>query len=254
MTPASPGIPPTGRRGLSDAEAAGRRARGLGNDVEISSGRTYVQILRENAFTPVNVLLGAIAVLLVVLGLLGDAAVTAVLVVVNVVVGVFQETRAKRSLDRLSVLTRPTATVMRDGAERVVDPREVVLGDLVIVRLGDQLLLDGRLVDGAMEVDESLLTGEADRIPKRAGDEVLSGSFCVSGMATYEATRVGADSFANQLTAGARAFREDRTLIQHDVARVMRAMSLLVAVTAVPVAIALVARYGTLPPIETARA
>ncbi|CAN5749221.1 hypothetical protein BH18CHL1_BH18CHL1_07950 [soil metagenome] len=100
----------TGPAGLTEAEAAARRAHGLGNDAAISSGRTYLDILRENALTVVNVLLMAIASVLVVLGLLGDAAVTAVLVVVNVVVGLFQETRAKRSLDRLSVLTgRPPA-------------------------------------------------------------------------------------------------------------------------------------------------
>jgi cation-transporting ATPase E len=246
-------VPPTAPGGLSESEALARRARGLGNDAHITSGRTYVDIIRENALSVVNVLLMAIAVVLVVLGLLGDAAVTAVLVVLNVVVGVFQEVRAKRSLDRLSVLTRPTAVIVRDGQERTVDPAEAVLGDLLIVRRGDQLLLDGVVTAGSMEVDESLLTGESDRIPKRVGDEVLSGSFCVSGEATFQATRVGAESFANQLTAGARAFREDPTPIQRDVARVMRAMSILVGVTAIPVAIALWLRFGTLPAIEAAR-
>ena len=145
------------------------------------------------------------------------------LVAVNVVVGVYQESRAKQTLDRLSVLTRPTATILRDGLERTADQREAVLGDALIVRLGDQLMLDGRVMSGAMEVDESLLTGEADRIPKRAGDEVLSGSVCVSGCATYLATRVGGESFANRLTQAARAYREDLTPLQRDVARVMRA-------------------------------
>ncbi|MEO7117455.1 MAG: HAD-IC family P-type ATPase [Candidatus Limnocylindrales bacterium] len=245
---------PGSLRGLSDTEAGDRRARGHGNDADTRSGRTYFEILRENAFSVVNILLLAIAGVLVALDLLGDAAVTAVLVIINVVVGVFQEGRAKRSLDRLSILTKPTAIVIRDGAERTMDPTEAVLGDLMVVRRGDQLLLDGRVVAGEMEVDESLLTGEADRIPKKPGDDVLSGSFCVTGSATYEATKVGADSFANQLTAGARAFREDRTPIQRDVARVMRAMSLLVAITAVPVAIAIWVRFGGLPAVETARA
>ena len=252
--PAADDRPPTPLSGLSESEAAARRARGMGNDASISSGRGYLAILRQNAFTPVNVLLIIIAMVLVALGLLGDAVVTAVLVLVNVVVGVAQETRAKRSLDRLSVLTRPTAVLRRDGIERAIDPREAVLGDLLVVTQGDQLLLDGRVVGGEIEVDESLLTGEADPIPKQVGDEVLSGSFCVAGSGTFEATRVGAESFANQLTAGARAFREDVTPIQRDVARVMRAMSLLVAVTAVPVAIALVLRFGELPAVESARA
>jgi cation-transporting P-type ATPase E len=244
----------TGAGGLSAEEARSRSAAGMANDFVVASSRSYRDILRENALTAVNVLLTAISLVLVVLGLYGDAAVTIVLVVVNVVVGVVQEARAKRSLDRLSILTRPTATVLRDGERRVVDPARVVLGDLLHVGLGDQLLLDGRLVDGAIEVDESLLTGEADRIPRRAGDEVLSGSFCVSGSATYLVTRVGADTFANQLTTGARAYRHERTPIQRDVARIMRAMSLLVALAAVPVAIGLWLDFGTLPAVETTRA
>ncbi len=247
-------LPPTPAEGLSDEEAQQRRAQGLGNDAAIRTGRSYFEILRDNALNPVNLLLVGISVVLAVLGLYGDAAVTVVLVVVNVVVGVYQEARAKQTLDRLSILTRPTATILRSGTERVTDQREAVLGDLMIVRLGDQLMLDGRVVSGAMEVDESLLTGEADRIPKNAGDEVLSGSVCVSGSATYRATRVGAESFANRLTSAARAFREDATPLQRDVSRVMRAMSFLVAIAAVPVTIGIWMTFGGLDPVATARA
>ena len=199
-------------------------------------------------------LLTAIAGVLVLLGLYGDAAVTLVLVVVNVVVGFYQQARAKRTLDKLSVLTRPTATIVRDGRETVADQREAVLGDAMRVRQGDQLMLDGRVLAGEMEVDESLLTGEADRIPKSVGDEVLSGSVCVSGGATYVATRVGGASFANQLTRAARAYSEDQTPIQHDVARVMRAMSVLVGLTAIPVAIAIWVRHGGFDLVESVRA
>ena len=97
------------------------------------------------------------------------------------------------------------------------------------------MLLDGKVSAGTFAADESLLTGESDRIPKVVGSEVLSGSFCVDGEARYVATRVGAGTFANQLTAGARAFRADRTPLQQDVAKVLRGMSLLVLVAAVPV-------------------
>jgi cation-transporting ATPase E len=240
--------------GLTEAEAAARRARGQGNDVHIQSGRTYARILRENVFTVVNVLLFSIGLLLLALGLVGDAAVTAVLVVVNVFIGLFQEIRAKRSLDKLALLTRPTAQVIRDGVERTIDPTEAVLGDFLVVRRGDQLVLDGTVRDGRMEVDESLLTGEADRIPKAPGDAVLSGSFCVTGTATFEATKVGAESFVNQLTAGARAFKEERTPLQRDVVRVMRAIAILVAMTAVPVAISFWRQFATFPAIDTVRA
>jgi len=249
-----PDLPPTPPTGLTDDEVVARHARGLGNDARITSGRTYADILRDNLLQPVNVLLTAICLVLVWLQLYGDAAVTIVLVVVNVVVGLFQEVRAKRSLDRLSVLTRPTASVIRDGVERAVDALQVVLGDLLVVRRGDQLLLDGKVTEGTFQADESLLTGESDRIPKTPGSEVLSGSFCVDGEARYVATRVGAESFANQLTAGARAFRAERTPLQQDVARILRGMSLLVLVAAVPVLISLYREFGRLPAVETARA
>ena len=177
---------------------------------------------------------------------------TAVLVIVNVVVGVFQEVRAKRSLDRLAVLTRPTAQVMRDGVERTIAPDEVVLGDLLVVRRGDQVVVDGVVVDGSIDADESLLTGESDRIPKHVGDDVLSGSFAVAGSATFEVTKVGVECFANQLTAGARKFRDERTPLQQDVIRVMRGIAIVVAVTAIPVAIAFLRQYSGLPPATEA--
>ena len=247
-------MPPTPVDGLTEEEATARHARGLGNDARITSGRTYADILRDNLLQPVNILLTAICLVLVALGLYGDAAVTIVLVIVNVVVGLVQEVRAKRSLDRLSVLTRPTASVIRGGVERAVDALQVVLGDLLVVRRGDQLLLDGKVTEGAFQADESLLTGESDRIPKHPGAEVLSGSFCVDGEARYVATRVGAQSFANQLTAGARAFRAERTPLQQDVSRILRGMSLLVLVAAIPVLYSIYQEFGYLPAIETARA
>jgi cation-transporting P-type ATPase E len=247
-------LSPTPATGLAEAEAARRRAAGMGNVARVGSGRTYSEILRENALNPVNLLLVGISIVLALLGLYGDAAVTVVLVLLNVVVSVYQEGRAKQTLDRLSVLTRPTATILRDGVAKVTDQHEVVLGDALVVKLGDQLMLDGRVMDGAMEVDESLLTGEPDRIPKADGAEVFSGSVCVSGTATYVATRIGAESFANRLTSEARAMGDEPTPIQRDVGRVMRAMTILVAIAAVPVLIGIFLRTGGVEPIETARA
>jgi cation-transporting P-type ATPase E len=113
----------TAASGLTEAEAVRRRSLGMGNDVAIKTGRTYFEIFRDTALSPVNVILAAIALVLAVLGLYGDAAVTVVLVLLNVVVAVFQEGRAKRTLDRLSVLTRPTTTIVRDGQKKVVDQR-----------------------------------------------------------------------------------------------------------------------------------
>ncbi|MFL5332431.1 MAG: HAD-IC family P-type ATPase, partial [Geminicoccaceae bacterium] len=131
-------------------------------------------------------------------------------------------------LDRVALLTHPRATVLRDGELQVVDPREVVLGDVLFAAPGDQIVVDGGvLAEGRLDVDESLLTGESDRVPKREGDPVYSGSFVVSGTAYYEAQKVGKDSLANQLTVSARAFRRTYTPLQREVNLVIRVILLL---------------------------
>src|SRR5690606_11680147 len=128
------------------------------------------------------------------------------------------EARAKRQLDQIALLTRPRAKVIRDGQARVIDPAEIVLGDVLVADTGDQIVVDGEVIgEGRAEVDESLLTGEADPIPKREGDSLYSGSFIVSGRITYEATRVGAASFANQLTTSARTYKVSKTPLQRDI-------------------------------------
>jgi cation-transporting ATPase E len=172
--------------GLSESGAIARRERGLGNDVQLQTSRSYAQILRRNAFTFINSVLFAIGVTLIILGRIGDAVVTAGLVLMNVVVGVVQEGRAKRVLDQIALLNRPSATVVREGRGRTIDPSEIVLGDVLAVNPGDQIVVDGLVLgDSRMEVDESLLTGESDLVPKRAGDNLYSGSFCVTGSGFY---------------------------------------------------------------------
>lgn len=204
--------------GLTDQEAASRKARGQGNNVHIQTGRTYADILRQNVFTLINVIMFVIGAVMITLGRYGDAFVSVGLILMNVVIGVFQEARAKRQLDQIALLTRPQIAVMRGGQEKTVDPSELVIGDMIVVRAGDQIVVDGKIVGaGRVDVDESLLTGESDLIPKRAGDTLLSGSFAVTGTATYEATHVGAESFANKLTASAKAFRIIKTPLQQDV-------------------------------------
>jgi cation-transporting ATPase E len=215
--------------GLSEHEVIARRAQGQGNTVQFRTGRTYLQIVRKNAFTFINTVLFSIGIVLILFGQFGDAVVTAGLVLMNVIVGVYQESRAKYKLEQISLLTRPKATVLRDGQEKQIDPSEIVLGDDLLVRPGDQIVVDGVVVgDLRMEADESLLTGESARIPKKAGDPVYSGSFCVTGSAYYEAQKVGADSLINQLTAGARAFRQAKTPLQRDIDYLIRILVLLV--------------------------
>jgi len=218
-----------GIRGLSESQVIARRAQGQGNTVHLTPGRTYLQILRKNAFTFINTVLFAIGILLILMGQIDDAVVTAGLVLMNVIVGVYQESRAKRKLDQLALLTRPKANVIRDAQEEEIDPDEVVLGDVLVARPGDQIIVDGAVIgEGQMEVDESLLTGESEHIVKGPGDEVSSGSFCVTGSALYEAQRVGAESIVNQMTAGARAFRQVKTPLQRDIDFIIRILVLLV--------------------------
>jgi cation-transporting ATPase E len=217
-------------QGLSEAEVVARRARGLGNDVQLGTSLSYVEILRRNALTFINMVLFSLGVVLILMGRLGDAVVTAGLVLMNVVVGVVQEGRAKRTLDQIALLTRPRATVVREGQARTLDPSEIVLGDVLALGPGDQVVVDGQIIgEGCIEVDESLLTGESDLIPKQAGDAVYSGSFCVTGSAVYEAQEVGGECLANQLTLGARAFRQVKTPLQQDVDLVIRVLVFLAA-------------------------
>ncbi|MGE5224576.1 MAG: HAD-IC family P-type ATPase, partial [Omnitrophica WOR_2 bacterium] len=205
-------------QGLSNQEVLERRARGLGNRVPLKTGRSYFQIVRENVFTFVNNVLIGLGIALVLLGRPSDAFVSVLVILANVLVSVYQEIRAKRVLDRIALLTRPRVTVMREGKEQTLDPDEVVVGDILLIEPGDQIVTDGQVVgDGRMEVDESLLTGESDLIPKRSGDTVFSGSFCVTGKALVEAQKVGAQSLANQMATEARAFRRILTPLQQQI-------------------------------------
>ncbi len=215
--------------GLTAEEVAQRRAQGWGNKVPPPTGRTYAQIFRENIFTFINVVIFTLGMALVLVGRPGDALVSLGIISANVLVSVVQEIRAKRTLDRIALLTRPTAQVIRDGLPRNVPPEELVVGDVLQVGPGDQIVLDGRVIgDGQMQVDESQLTGESNLIPKQAGAEVYSGSFCVNGSAQFVAEKVGEQSLSNQITAGARAFRRVLTPLQQEIYLVVRLMLALV--------------------------
>lgn len=221
--------------------------------MQYQTGRSYLQILRKNAFTFINTVLFAIAAVLILMGHAGDAAVTAGLVLLNVVAGVVQEGRAKRKLDQIALLARPRATVVRGGEERTVDPSEIVLDDVLVARPGDQIVVDGKIIgEERAEMDESLLTGESERIQKEHGDTVYSGTFCVRGSAVYEAKAVGSDCMVNQLTAGARAFRQVKTPLQKEVDFIIRILVLVVAVLGVLLGISFA--FRGFPMVEGVRA
>src|ERR687894_1641295 len=216
--------------GLSEAEASARLASEGGNALPDSSGRSWWDIVRRNLFTFINITLLIVGIILVAMGLYRDALLASGLAVVNGLVGVFQETRAKRRLDQIALLNRSQATVVRDGLERLLAPDQIVRGDVLRIRAGDQVFADGTVIgDGALEMDESLLTGESDPVSKHPGDTVSSGSFCISGSGWYQAERVGAANTAAQMTAGARAYRVPLTPLQIQVNLIVRLLIVVAA-------------------------
>jgi len=197
-------VPP--RSGLTAAEVADRVARGLVNDVPSAPTRTIGEIVRANLFTRFNLLLGSLLAVILVVGPLQDA-LFGLVIVANTVVGIVQEVRAKRTLDHLEVVNAPKATVVRDGRVEELAVGQVVLDDVLEAAAGDQVVVDGEVLEaGGLEVDESLLTGESEPVSRQEGDRVLSGSFVVAGAGRYRATRVGREAYAVQLTEEARRF------------------------------------------------
>ena len=216
--------------GLTQTEVDVRRARGEGNEVTLDHGRSYLQIAQTNLFSFFNNILHIIGIALVMLGQTTDALMSVGLGILNAVISTVQEIRAKRQLDQVALLNQPQVVVYRDSQEQTVHPAELVTGDVVVLRSGEQAVVDGRFLDeGVVEMDESLLTGETDLVRKQAGDNIMSGSFCVTGTGFYKAEKVGAESYANQITANARAFQLSYTPLQRNVNFVVRLIVLIVA-------------------------
>ncbi len=212
-------------QGLSTQEVQARRAAGKGALMPPPTGRTYAQILREDLFTLINNILFVLCVALLLLGQYSEALVSAGVVLFNVLISVVQEVRAKRSLDRIALLTRPQATVIRNGQEQALDPAELVQDDLLVLRQGDQVVADGPIIsEGRVEMDETLLTGESEPITKQEGDWLSSGSFCLSGAACYRAEHIGRASVSGQLTVKARAFRRQLTPLQRDITVIIQSL------------------------------
>ncbi len=195
------------RNGLTAAEVAERQAAGLVNIVDDGPTKTIADIVRSNVITRFNILLGTLLVIvLVVVRSLPDALFGGVLFS-NALIGIVQEIRAKRTLDRLTVLAAPLARVTRGGTVRDYPVDEIVLHDLVHLEIGDQVPVDGQVTESAgLEINESLLTGEADSVVKAVGEEVLSGSFVVAGRGRFMASHIGEDAYARKLAREARQF------------------------------------------------
>ncbi|HEX9033300.1 MAG TPA: HAD-IC family P-type ATPase, partial [Streptosporangiaceae bacterium] len=230
--------PELARIGLTSAQVAERVQAGQVNDQGRQPTRTVAQIFRANVLTRFNAILGALFVVIAIVGPLQDGLFGFVLVA-NSAIGIVQELRAKRTLDRLTVLHAPTARTLRDGVIQEIPAAEVVLGDVLELQPGDQIVADGTVLrSGGLEVDESLLSGEAEPVAKLPDDALMSGSFVAAGNGRMTTTRVGAASFAARLAGEARTYSPPRSEIRDAINLLLRWISWLL----VPIGILLVVR------------
>jgi len=202
-----------------------RVAAGKVNVVESRGSRSVADILRSNLFTRFNAIMSVMLVIVLVFGHPADA-LFGLVMIANAVIGIVQELRAKHTLDKLRVLVIPNVTVMRDGSEQEIPMDQIVLDDIVEVSTGDQVPADGTVMstDG-VQVDESLLTGEADPVHKDPGDRILSGSFVVAGSAVAHITAVGEDAYAQHLAAEAREFTLTKSALREGIDSILRVVT-----------------------------
>lgn len=192
--------------GLTSAEVLDRQELGQVNDAHEKTSRSIVEILRSNILTRFNALLSVLFVIVLSVGSPADG-LFGLVIVINSAIGIFQELRAKRTLDALAILNAPKAHVVRDSKQRDIPVKEVVLDDVLYLTVGDQVPADGKIIqtDG-LEIDESLLTGESDPVTKQMDESVLSGAIVVAGTGYIQTTAVGVDAYAHTITAQARRY------------------------------------------------
>lgn len=225
--------------GLTSAEVAERETHGQTNQITVSSSKSVQEILQENICTYFNLVFTVFAVLLVLVGSFNNLTFYGV-VICNTLIGIFQELRSKRTLDRLQLLNAPKATVRRDGIEQSVAVESLVLDDIVIFSAGNQICADAVVVSGRVHVNESLITGESDEIVKVAGDTLLSGSFVVSGSCDAQLTQVGMNSYAARLTMAA---KESKRGEQSEMIRSLNKLVKIVGILIVPMGILLFCQH-----------
>ena len=210
-----------GVRGLTAAEVAERIAGGQSNDVPVRASRSVAAIIRGNLFTRINAMIAVLFAIIAVIGPIQDG-LFALVIVVNTLIGIAQELRAKRTLDRLAIVNAAHPRVLRDGATAEVTPQEIVLDDIISCAPGDQVVVDGEVVAAtALEIDESLLTGESDPVLKQPGDTVMSGSFVVAGGGMFRATKVGRHAYAARLAEEASRFSLVRSELRSGINRIL---------------------------------
>lgn len=225
--PVSADVTSLGERGLSAAEVAERVARGAVNRVKDRTSRSVASIVRENVLTLFNAIIVGASVIVLLFGDLRDGIFGGVMII-NAVIGIVSELRAKRTLDSLAIVDAPQASVLRDGTLSVIPARDVVLDDVIELALGDQVSVDGTVLASAgLEIDESLLTGESRPVKKKEGDQLLAGTSVVAGSGRMVATAVGERVYAQGLSEQARAFTRTVSEIQVSINRVLQVVSVM---------------------------
>lgn len=216
--------------GLSQAEVDQAIHEGRTNKANKTTGRSAWDIVRANVFTRINAMLGVLCVIVLATGSWINAA-FGLLIIANSAVGIIQELRAKHTLDNLRILSESQPIVIRDGKEQEIQQADIVEGDLIKVVSGDEIVVDGELLDGSLSMDESQLTGEADPVRHDAGDELLSGSFVKHGHGIYRAEKIGSESYANRLAAEASDFSLTDSVLMNGINSILKVITWLLIPT-----------------------
>ncbi|MFJ9536969.1 HAD-IC family P-type ATPase [Streptomyces sp. NPDC101225] len=233
LDPVHPVPVPAGTHGLTAAEVAERVARGQVNDVPVRSSRSMGEIVRANVFTRFNAIIGVLWLIMFFVAPIQDS-LFGFVILANTGIGIVQEWRAKKTLDSLAVIGEARPTVRREGTAAAVSTSEIVLDDLLEIGPGDKAVVDGVCVEAdGLEIDESLLTGEADPVVKRPGDRVMSGSFVVAGGGAFRATKVGREAYAAQLAEEASRFTLVHSELRSGISTILKYVTWMMIPTAI---------------------
>ncbi|MFE6285688.1 HAD-IC family P-type ATPase [Streptomyces sp. NPDC057877] len=224
---------PTAMAGLTASEVAERVARGEVNDLPVRSSRSMADIVRANVFTRFNAIIGVLWVIMLFVAPIQDS-LFGFVILANTGIGIIQEWRAKKTLDSLALIGEVRPTVRRDGTAAGISTSEIVLDDLIEIGPGDKVVVDGVCVEAdGLEIDESLLTGEADPVVKQPGDQVMSGSFVVAGGGAFQATRVGREAYAAQLAEEASRFTLVHSELRSGISTILKYVTWMMVPTAI---------------------
>ena len=213
--------------GLTNEQVQERIAEGKVNANENPNTRTYKQIIKENTLTFFNFLNLVLLVLVLFVRSYKNSMFMGI-ILINTVIGIIQEVRAKKTIDKLAILTESKTVVLREGKKWNISTEKLVIDDLIFLKTGDQVPADVKILEGSVEVNESLLTGESDNLAKNPGDELFSGSFVTSGEACCQVIHVGKDNYASQITSEAKEFKRHNSELRNSLNAILKVISIII--------------------------